>query len=254
MSEKIDVKNISGLSGIKEYLEKKNPGGCLAALEDSTRKLLILFSVVLTGEKGEIRSFVQSCKREGISSDELWAVHRLALMVGGAFVLPRVKEGVSAIEEMEKKEMEEKEMENVEVYTDGACTGNPGPGGYAAVVVNNNKILKEVTGFCHDTTNNRMELTALIEALKALKNTNKIKIYTDSDYLLQGVKSWLEKWSNNGWKTAGGDNVKNRDLWEKIKQLLTDFDLDIRKVKAHSGNKYNERADSLAKEQIEDNI
>ncbi|MFW5996354.1 MAG: ribonuclease HI [Halanaerobiaceae bacterium] len=240
---------ITSLSGIKEYINMVDESKQLSILDERTREMLFLLSIILEGEEKEVRPSVISCSRQGVTREQLQAVVSIALSVGGAAILPRVKKAVYAIESTGGDD----EVKEVDVYTDGACAGNPGPGGYAAVIVKNGNVLEEISGFCSKTTNNRMELMALIEALKVLGNRKKICVYTDSDYLLKGVKSWLDRWNRNGWKTSSGNDVKNKELWQNLKQLLSRFDLNIKKVKAHSGDKFNEIADSLAKEQIEEN-
>ncbi len=142
----------------------------------------------------------------------------------------------------------------IEIYTDGSSLGNPGRGGWGVVVVQNKKIIKDFGGFVKETTNNRMELTAVIEALKffstqpnLLKN-KKIEIYTDSTYVLGGITSWINNWEKNGWKTAGKKPVLNQDLWKKLIILSRKLEdkLSWQKVKGHSGHIYNDRADEIA--------
>ncbi len=141
----------------------------------------------------------------------------------------------------------------VKIYTDGACIGNPGPGGWAAIILLNNE-KKELFGGEKLTTNNRMELTAAIEALNyCLKQDGKqlslkeIKIYTDSTYLKDGITIWINKWEKNNWKTSDKKNVKNVDLWKKLKDLTQSFSLEWIWVKSHSENPLNDLADKLAK-------
>ncbi|MBW1974043.1 MAG: ribonuclease HI [Deltaproteobacteria bacterium] len=141
------------------------------------------------------------------------------------------------------------ETPTVEIYTDGACRGNPGPGGWAAILRwrDREKIL---SGFEKHTTNNRMELKAVIEAFKALKMPCKVLVYTDSTYLKNGITSWIQKWKRNGWKTAEGTPVKNRDLWEELDRIIQKHHVTWIWVKGHSGNPENERCDKLAREVI----
>ena len=133
----------------------------------------------------------------------------------------------------------------VEIYTDGACKGNPGPGGWGALMLygDHEKTLK---GGEPDTTNNRMELTAVIEALRALSRPVKVVLHTDSKYVQQGITGWIKNWKKNGWKTAAKTPVKNVDLWKQLDLLASEYDIDWRWVKGHSGNEGNERADQLA--------
>lgn len=137
-------------------------------------------------------------------------------------------------------------MQNVTIYTDGACSGNPGPGGYAAVIIYGDKE-KEIFGRETDTTNNRMELMAAIEGLKVLTKPCEVKLYSDSAYLVNTYNNkWVENWKKNGWKNASKEPVKNVDLWEEIERLLGIHKVEFIKVKGHADNKYNNRCDELA--------
>ena len=143
---------------------------------------------------------------------------------------------------------------NVDIHTDGACLGNPGPGGWAALL-RWRGIERELAGGEADTTNNRMELMAAIAALEALKEACDATLHTDSQYVRQGIMDWLSNWIRRGWKTAGGDPVKNRDLWERLQAASAPHTIDWRWVKGHSGHPENERVDVLARtaaEQIRD--
>tara|TARA_Y100000590_G_C15608650_1_gene972951 strand:- start:654 stop:1100 length:447 start_codon:yes stop_codon:yes gene_type:complete len=142
----------------------------------------------------------------------------------------------------------------VKIYTDGACTGNPGPGGWAAVILMENQ-KKELFGGEKLATNNRMELTAAIKGLEFLQSQEKkqlslteIKIYTDSIYLKDGITIWLDNWEKNNWKTSDKKNVKNIDLWKKLKDLTKTKQIEWFWIKGHSGDPMNELADRLAKE------
>lgn len=138
----------------------------------------------------------------------------------------------------------------VELYTDGACSGNPGPGGWAAIL-KYGVMEKEISGGDPATTNNRMELLAAIEGLRALNRRCYVILYSDSAYLVDAMsKGWLRKWQMNNWKTAGKDDVKNRDLWESLLELTSAHDVVWRKVKGHSDNVYNNRCDELARGEI----
>ncbi|MFT7144954.1 MAG: ribonuclease HI [Alphaproteobacteria bacterium] len=134
-------------------------------------------------------------------------------------------------------------MSVVKAYTDGACSGNPGPGGWGVFLSYNGKE-KELYGSELSTTNNRMELTAIIESLKALKRSVPITIYTDSKYALEGATKWMPGWKAKGWTKKGG--LKNVDLWQELDKVLNDHDVSWQWVKGHSGNAGNERADALA--------
>ena len=134
----------------------------------------------------------------------------------------------------------------VEVHTDGACLGNPGPGGWAALL-RWREIERELSGGEPDTTNNRMELMAAIAALEALREPCDVILTTDSQYVRQGILDWLANWIRRGWKTAGGDPVKNRDLWERLQAAAAPHAVDWRWVKGHNGHPQNERVDQLAR-------
>ena len=130
-------------------------------------------------------------------------------------------------------------------YTDGACSGNPGRGGWG-VFLKCNSMEKELSGHESNTTNNRMELRAAIEALKALKKQSKMAIYTDSKYVKDGITSWVANWKKNGWQTAAKKPVKNVDLWQELEEIQQQHVVSWHWVKGHSGNEGNDRADLLA--------
>ncbi len=134
----------------------------------------------------------------------------------------------------------------VEVHTDGACLGNPGPGGWGALL-RWREVERELSGGEPDTTNNRMELMAAIAALEALREPCDVILTTDSQYVRQGLLDWLANWIRRGWKTAGGDPVKNRDLWERLQAAAAPHAVDWRWVKGHNGHPENERVDQLAR-------
>jgi len=136
------------------------------------------------------------------------------------------------------------------IYTDGACSGNPGPGGWGAVIFDEDKNETNISGEEKSTTNNRMELMAPIMALKKIKKSSKIIIYTDSIYLKNGITTWIKNWEKNGWMSANKKPIKNKDLWVTLNTLSKDRVVDWKWVKAHAGNKYNEIADRLATEAV----
>ncbi len=138
----------------------------------------------------------------------------------------------------------------VHIYTDGACSGNPGPGGWGALLVWNGHE-KEISGGEQDTTNNRMELTAVIRALQTLKKPCVAEIHTDSKYVQQGVNEWLAGWKARGWITAAKKPVKNQDLWQELDNALQRHHVSFHWVKGHAGHPENERADKLATEAIQ---
>ncbi|QEL64680.1 ribonuclease HI [Oryzomicrobium terrae] len=139
----------------------------------------------------------------------------------------------------------------VEIYADGACRGNPGPGGWGAWLISGSH-QKELWGGEPDTTNNRMELTAVIEALTALKRPVSVRVHTDSKYVQQGISSWIHGWKRNGWKTSDKKPVKNADLWQRLDQLAAQHKVEWLWVKGHAGNAGNEKADALANRGIDE--
>ena len=137
------------------------------------------------------------------------------------------------------------------IYTDGACSGNPGPGGWAAVIFNESKKQNNIFGAIKDTTNNRMELMAPIMALKKIKSNSEVIIFTDSTSVNKGITEWIKKWEKNGWKNANKKLVKNKDLWIKLNDLCKKNKIIWKWIKGHSNNKYNNLADELATQAIE---
>jgi ribonuclease HI len=137
----------------------------------------------------------------------------------------------------------------VVIYTDGACSGNPGPGGWGAVMFWGETV-KEIHGGEPVTTNNRMELMAAIQALETLKRPCRVELHTDSQYVKNGITQWISAWKARGWKTAGRDPVKNEDLWKRLDQARLRHDVDWRWIKGHAGHEHNERADALARRAI----
>jgi ribonuclease HI len=139
----------------------------------------------------------------------------------------------------------------IEIYTDGACRGNPGPGGWGALLIAG-KHQKTMHGGDPETTNNRMELTAAIEALNALKGHSNVILHTDSKYVMDGINEWMPNWKKRGWKTAAKKPVKNKDLWQALDEATGRHDIDWRWVKGHDGNPGNEMADDLANRGIDE--
>ena len=142
-------------------------------------------------------------------------------------------------------------MKQVTIYTDGACSGNPGPGGWAAVLMYGNRE-KEISGYVKSTTNNRMELFAVIQALRSLKESCDVTIYTASAYVAEAfLKSWITSWQKNDWKTNGKAEVKNQDLWKALLFEVNKHKVAFVRVKGHADNEYNNRCDKLARGQID---
>ena len=137
----------------------------------------------------------------------------------------------------------------IKIYTDGACSGNPGRGGWAAIILDGEKIEK-ISGSKDNTTNNRMELTAVISALKYVKGKD-LEIYTDSKYTKDGIEKWISNWKKNGWKTTNKQDVKNKDLWDELDQLNSEKNVQWNWVKGHANNQYNNMADELARSEVE---
>ena len=138
----------------------------------------------------------------------------------------------------------------VVIYSDGACSGNPGPGGWGAVMISGAHV-KEICGGEPGTTNNRMELMAAIQALEALKKPCKVELHTDSTYVMKGISEWIFGWKKRGWKTADGKPVKNDDLWRRLDTARARQDVSWNWVKGHAGHELNERADALARKGLE---
>ncbi len=139
----------------------------------------------------------------------------------------------------------------VEIYTDGACRGNPGPGGWGAVLIAGDR-QKTLYGGERLTTNNRMELTAAIEALRALRGRQRVNLHTDSKYLMDGIRTWLPGWKRRGWQTAAKKPVKNQDLWQALDEVASKHDVTWKWVRGHSGHPGNEAADALANRAIDE--
>ncbi|MSP67187.1 MAG: ribonuclease HI [Alphaproteobacteria bacterium] len=144
-----------------------------------------------------------------------------------------------------------KAEERVEIHTDGSCSGNPGPGGWGAILTYRGHS-RELSGGETLTTNNRMELTAAIRAIAALKRRVRAVLYTDSQYLKEGITRWLPQWKVRGWRTAAKKPVKNLDLWQQLDALLVGHEVEFRWVRGHTGHAGNERADTLARKGLED--
>ena len=139
----------------------------------------------------------------------------------------------------------------ITIYTDGACSGNPGIGGWGVVIIESNKNNIFLNGGNDNTTNNRMELTAAIEALKYFEEKQTITLITDSKYVKEGIQSWIQNWKTNGWKTASKKPVKNKELWIELDELIATHNITWEWVTGHAGNIHNEKADYLARQYIE---
>ena len=146
--------------------------------------------------------------------------------------------------------MNSEKLNEVEIYTDGACRGNPGPGGWGAWMISGDHE-KELFGGDTNTTNNRMELMAVIEALRSLKRPCRVVIHTDSQYVQKGISEWIHNWKARGWKTADKKPVKNVDLWMELDQATGQHEIDWRWIKGHAGHEGNEKADQLANKGVD---
>ena len=141
-------------------------------------------------------------------------------------------------------------MKKVTIYTDGACSGNPGPGGWGSILMFGD-VKKEISGAMKDTTNNIMEITAVIEALKCLKVESDVQVYSDSAYTVNAFnQGWIYNWMKNGWKTANKEPVKNKELWQELYSLTKKHKVEFIKVKGHADNEFNNRCDEMAREAI----
>lgn len=233
-------------------------------LSTKIKELLGLVSSMVLRCDDCITYHIIEAYQAGWEKEEIYEAMNVALIVGGSIVIPHMRRAAQLLEELENtgdnantnqaavKKIEE--YNSFKVYTDGACIGNPGPGGYAAVILNSNsEKLKTVSGSVKDSTNNRMELKAVIEALKILPENSTIELYSDSSYVLNGLSSWIKVWKKNGWQTSAKKEVANQDLWQELDNLVSNFKLSYQKVKGHSGNFYNEEVDKLAKKEAEKN-
>jgi len=231
-------------------------------LSAKTKELLGLAASMVLRCDDCITYHIIEAYKAGWDKEEIYEAMNVALIIGGSIVIPHMRRAAELLEELEN-ERDNVEFEAVEVgsleeynefkvYTDGACIGNPGPGGYAAVILNSkSEKLQTVSGSAKDSTNNRMELKAVIEALKIIPKNSTIDLYSDSSYVLKGLSSWIEGWKKNGWKTSSKKEVANQDLWQELDNLAADFNLNYQKVKGHSGDFYNEEVDELAKKEAE---
>ena len=140
-------------------------------------------------------------------------------------------------------------LPHVHIYTDGACSGNPGPGGWGALLKYGSRE-KELSGSEADTTNNRMELTAAIRALETLKQSCRVDLYTDSEYVRRGITEWISNWKRRGWRTAGKKPVKNKDLWQALDAAVRPHKIEWHWVRGHAGHRENERVDRLARDAV----
>jgi ribonuclease HI len=149
--------------------------------------------------------------------------------------------------------MKRDESKIVEIFTDGACSGNPGSGGYG-IILRYGKKEKEISGYCPDTTNNRMELMAVIEGLKTLTRPSRVRIVTDSNYVYKGITTWINGWLKRNWLSSQKRPVLNRDLWERLLMVSKPHQIEWRWIKGHSQHPENERCDKLAKKAIRENV
>lgn len=152
---------------------------------------------------------------------------------------------------LHNKKTDELKKENFVIWTDGACSPNPGKGGWAAIIVKDGSDKRSISGFYEDTTNNRMELTAAIEALKAVPEGSNVTLWSDSRYIVNAFnEGWIKKWNKNGWKKSDNSEVANRDLWEELVKLSKNLDIIYIWTKGHADNKENNECDALARNAI----
>ncbi len=149
--------------------------------------------------------------------------------------------------------MKKDERDIVEIFSDGACAGNPGPGGHGTIL-RYGKREKEISGYCPDTTNNRMELIAVIKGLEALKRPSRVRIVTDSNYVFKGITIWIHVWQKRNWVTSRKERVLNKDLWERLLRGSKPHTIEWRWIRGHAGHPENERCDKLAREAIKKNV
>lgn len=226
-------------------------------LRAKTKELLGLTASLVLRCDDCITYHIIESYQAGWNKKEIYEAMNVALIVGGSIVIPHLRRAAELLEEIDSEE--NKEGENVDldqgsfkIYTDGACRGNPGAGGYAAVILTDKgEKITEVSGREKDTTNNRMELKAVIEALKVIPAGSKLELFSDSSYVLKGLSSWIKSWKKNNWQTTSKNKVKNQDLWQKLDSLSSQFEIEFQKVKAHSGDHFNEKVDKLAKKEAE---
>ena len=230
-------------------------------LSSKNKELLALTASLVLRCDDCIRYHLINAAEAGWTKKEIYEAMNVSLIVGGSIVIPHLRRAAKILEEFDfnsevKAEIKNsknklKEIKKYQLYTDGACSGNPGPGGYAAIILEDgNQELVKISGSEKDTTNNRMELKAVIEGLKRIPKGSSVEIYSDSTYVLKGLSKWLKTWRSNGWKTASKKNVANKDLWQHLDKLISDYQLEFQKVKSHSGDEYNEKVDSLAQNEI----
>lgn len=263
------LEELSGILGAEavEYVQGSRDVFEKGVLNKITREMLGLAVALVSGSQEKMRSHLHSCLQHGVSRTELGELFAVVLSIEGPSALSAVHEAAVYIrdnfspknknDESKNSERQIAESKNeggniIKVYTDGSCRGNPGPGAYAAVIFSDESE-QEITGFEKETTNNRMELRAVIESFKYIKPGSRVRIYSDSIYLLKGLEEWLPRWKENGWQTSGNSQVKNQDLWCRLDKIKQNYQLQLKKVKAHSGHSQNERVDELAKKTIADN-
>ncbi|ADO76859.1 Ribonuclease H [Halanaerobium praevalens DSM 2228] len=261
----LEEKNLN----VKEFAKLESEIYQKGKLSTEIKELLAFVSALVLRAEDSTQEHLQKVYQAGWSKEEIYEAMNIALINGGAVVRPTLNKAIKFLNDLEadnlaspKSDLKtenfvstDKDLTNYQefkLYTDGACLGNPGPGGYAAFILNNNlEELTSVSGSTKESTNNRMELKAVIEALKVIPQKTKVEIYSDSSYVLNGLSKWIKAWKKNGWKTASKKEVANQDLWKKLDELSTNFDLVYKKVKGHSGDQYNEKADKLAKKEAE---
>lgn len=224
-------------------------------LPAKTKELLGLASSMVLRCDDCITYHIIESYQAGWTKAEIYEAMNIALIVGGSIVIPHMRRAAELLEELDEELEVEQNLnafQKFKIYTDGACLGNPGPGGYAAVILSSDlQKLKTVKGSEKDSTNNRMELKAVIEALKIVPKNSQIELYSDSSYVLNGLSIWIKNWKKNNWQTSSKKEVANRDLWEELDALAANNNLIYKKVKGHNGDHFNEEVDNLAKKEAE---
>ncbi|SDL39334.1 ribonuclease HI [Halarsenatibacter silvermanii] len=219
-------------------------------LDRKTKEMMGLLASLILNCDDCVRYHINELHNLEVTEKELGEIFSISLITGGSVVIPHLRRAVNYWDELKSNTDESKRAGSYEIYTDGACQDNPGPGGFAAIIMQEGEEKEAISGGVDETTNNRMELRAVIEGLKSFEHGSSIALYSDSNYVVKGLVKWLDNWKENGWSTSSGNEVKNKDLWLELENLRHKYDLSVNKVKAHADNELNNRADELAKKAI----